>query len=210
MLFVGQSKLRGDLARYARSFDLLELAAEPGQLPRVKKLEGWPELVGERFVFSLRLSQRTWQYDPAQSKQLTEHTKAVAAALKARFVVVQTPASATPTTRNRSRLGELQSSLAEAGVQVAWEPHGLWEADEAVGWAEQLGLVLVRDLSRDEAPPGSTVYTRLLALGESSRVRSGDAQHVAEQVASRQQVYVVMEGDGARQAAQLLRQELTE
>lgn len=210
MLFVGQAALRGDLARYAKNFDLLELSAEPGRLPKLGKLGKWPEVVGPNFVFSLRLPQRSWQLDKGQTQAWTDHATQAARALGARFVVVQTPATATPTARTRSKLTELKDALGAAGAVLAWEPHGVWEAEETVSWASELGMLLVRDLSRDDAPPGPTVYTRLLALGEGRSIRAGAAERVGQRVRECEKVFVVLEGGGALRAQQLLRRELAE
>lgn len=210
MLFVGQAALRGDLARYAKSFDLLELSVEPGRLPKLGKLEKWRELVGPNFVFSLRLPSRAWQLDAGEARSWREYGSRVAAALGARFFVVQTPATATPTERTRSRLSGLFGEFGEAGLALAWEPHGVWEDEESVRWADELGVLLVRDLSRDDAPPGRTVYTRLLALGEGRSIKAGAVERVSERVSDRDEVLVVLEGGGAHRAAQLLRRERSE
>ncbi len=54
-LHVGTDSLRGDIAAYARRFDMLELLAERGRLPRTQRLAEMKRAVNERFVFSLRL-----------------------------------------------------------------------------------------------------------------------------------------------------------
>jgi uncharacterized protein YecE (DUF72 family) len=189
---------------------LLELEALPGRLPKIGKLEKWPGLVGENFVFSLRLPRSSFGLDASETSTRTDYVNRVSQALSARFVVVQTPASATPTTRTKDQMTRLLSELGASGATLAWEPHGVWEDEETVRWAEQLGVLLVRDLSRGEPPPGRTVYTRLLALGEGRNTRAGAAQRVSDRVRGLDEAYVVLEGTGTRRAAQLLRQDLSE
>ena len=119
------------------------------------------------------------------------------------------PATATPTARNKGRIAELCERLRRPETLLAWEPRGIWQADELEELAENLGVLLVRDLSRDEeAALGSTVYTRLLALGDATHVRSGVAYDLAEKLAECEQAFVVMEGTGAKGAAKILRENL--
>ncbi len=206
MLFVGQSALQGDIARYAKSFNLLELLAEPGRLPKPAGLAKWVESAGADFAFTLRLSARVWDADPAELEQVLGYAARVRQAVSACVCVLQTPASATPTSRNKQRLGTLCGELERLGTTLAWEPRGVWEPEEMVATSQALGLLLVRDLSREpEAPVGSVVYTRLLALGDAGHVKASAAHDVAELVASCEQAYVILEGTGARRAAKIMR-----
>ena len=206
MLFVGQPALQGDIARYAQSFNLLELLAEPGRLPKPAGLAKWVESVGDDFAFTLRLSARIWDADKAEVAGVLDYAARARELLAARVCVLQTPASATPTTRNKQRLGALCGELQRLGVALAWEPRGVWEPEELSATSEALGVLLVRDLSRElETPVGGIVYTRLLALGEAAHVKSSAAHNVAELVAPCEQAYVVMEGSGARRAAKTMR-----
>lgn len=207
MLFVGQAALQGDIARYAQHFNLLELLAERGRLPKPARLAEWRHGVGEAFAFSLRLPRRVWEADAGELNELVSHAARVGELLRAEVCLLQTPASATPTERNRQRLARLCDELRSLGTRLAWEPHGLWQRDELEALADELGVLLVRDLSRDDQQAhGSTVYTRLLALGDATRVRSGAAYQVAEKLADCERAYVVMEGTGARSAAKILRE----
>ncbi len=210
MLFVGQAALQGDIARYAQHFNLLEVLAEPGRLPRTAKLSEWVERAGPEFRFSMRLSRRLWEANSADAEQFTRYFAEVARVLHPSVCVLQTPATATPTRRNQERLHALFDSLREHGAQLGWEPHGVWETEELGRWTEALGVLLVQDLSRVSQPLGDDcVYTRLRALGDAAHVKSGAVHQVAAHIASFPNAFVVMEGSGARGAARLLR-ELTE
>jgi len=209
MLFVGQASLQGDISRYAQHFNLLELHTEPGRLPKTAGLRKWVGSVGEDFAFSLRLPAKVWSADAAESEALVAYVHTVAATLNPAVCLLQTPAIATPTTRNKSRISELCDRLRRPGTTLAWEPHGIWQADELEELAESLEVLLVRDLSRDEAAVlGPTVYTRLLALGDATHVKSGVAYDVAEKLAECERAFVVMEGTGAKGAAKIMRENL--
>ncbi|HEY6556496.1 MAG TPA: DUF72 domain-containing protein [Polyangiaceae bacterium] len=206
-LHVGQAALRGDIARYARRFDLLELRAEPGKLPRAKQLREWAKAVPENFVFSIMLPRvvGTLEPQPALDSAL-EQALSSADALAAGWLVLQTPASVRPNSRTRRRLAELFARLPRDTRRLAWEPRGIWEEDESEQLAAELGVCLVRDLSRQPPAAGSAAYCRLIALGEASRVRMGAVERVFENLAEFDEALVVIEGEGAVRAAQTLRQ----
>lgn len=209
MLFVGQASLVGDITRYAQHFNLLEVQAEPGKLPKPAGLKKWVEQAGERFAFSLRIPTSLWEADPERTQTMLDYANGVAEVLKPVACVLQTPASATPTQRNRARLESLARGLQRSGMFFAWEPRGIWEPRELVTTADALGAWVVRDLSRDDAlGDGERVYTRLRALGGATHVGSGVAYDLADKLADYDEAYVVIEGSGARGAAKVLRENL--
>ena len=210
-LHIGQSRLRGDLSRYARGFDLLELRAEPGRIPRPAGLRRWAEQAPAGFVFSVVLPRRVAALEPsAEQERELESALRAADALGATWLVAQTPASVTPTERARRRLGELSERLPRDGRRIAWEPQGLWEDEESERLAERLGLHLVRDLSRSVAAPGDVAYTRVRTWGESARLGAVRAQRVAERLVGHSEAFVVLETPGAAQGARALREAVAE
>ena len=207
MLYVGQASLVGDIARYAQNFNVVELLAEPGRLPKASGLRKWKTSAGNEFAFSLRVSARVWQADEDECNKLVSYVSEVAKILAPKVCLLQTPASATPTPRNRKRLAALCDRLRYDSAALAWEPRGVWEQSELLAQADDLGVLLVQDLSREfDPPPGSSVYTRLLALGGASHVRGAAAETVAEKVQDYESVYVIIEGTGARGAGKIIRE----
>jgi uncharacterized protein YecE (DUF72 family) len=205
-LHIGKTSTGPDLARYAARFDLLELRIDP-PAPRGRTLRQWRRSVPEHFAFSLVVPRAVAALDPhALGSGEVEATLSAAEAVTARYFLLQTPASVRPSERTRQRLGELLGRLQPAGLRVAWEPRGIWSEPESERWAEELGVELVRDLSRVDAPSGDVVYTRLLALGDGARLRSSAVERVAERLAGRDEAFVVIEGEGALRGAQLLRE----
>src|SRR5688500_17156084 len=136
MLFVGQASLQGDIARYAQHFNLLEVHTEPGRLPKTAGLKKWVESAGEDFAFSLRVPAGVWSADATELLAVLAYVQRVAATLNPAVCLLQTPATATPTTRNKARIAELCERLRSPGVQLAWEPRGLWEAADLDELAE--------------------------------------------------------------------------
>jgi len=105
-------------------------------------------------------------------------------------------------------VSELKPSAAlDAALEqsLAWEPHGIWELDEAEELADKLGVVLVVDAAREPAPKGAIAYFRLRGLGESSRLSPAVVDKVADDLLSRREAYVVIESHGPLAVAETLR-----
>jgi uncharacterized protein YecE (DUF72 family) len=207
-LHVGTSALGGGIEKYATRFDLVELRAEPGRLPRASKLTEMRKSVGADFVFSIVLprSVSSLEQKPGHEGDLAYALDA-ANALSAQWIVLRTEASVMPSSRTRRRLSELVASLG-GGRRIAWEPSGVWEEQEAIALATELDAHLVRDASREELPPDEVVYTRLRALGRTSL--SVDALELcAERIVECESACVVIEGEGVARAAKSLREMLS-
>jgi len=208
-LHVGTATLRGNIRAYAHRFDLLELRADRAKLPRNARLKEMASEVPAGFVFSLLLPKRTCAFDTgAEAEQELSRALEAAATLDAGWLVIQTEPSVMPSTRNARMLAALVEKLPRER-KIAWEPRGLWEAEQAERIASDLGLVLVRDVSREPPPPGAELYTRLRALGRSNLSLSA-LERTAEAALDYDVCCVVMEGDGAVRAAKSLRELVTE
>ncbi len=99
-------------------------------------------------------------------------------------VLLRTPRAFTPSDGNRRALERFaERAQRELGPQrfLAWEPTGLWEADEAQALAEELGLRCAIDPLRDEPLEGASAYFRLRGLiGLRSRYSDDDLIDVLE------------------------------
>jgi uncharacterized protein YecE (DUF72 family) len=203
---VGKAALVGHIERYAQKFDFLELRADPSLLA-AKRLRRLREGVPEHFSFSVVAPRELALLDRATpDKAFLDAARAVAEALKARFLLLRTPATVAPSQRSRGRISTLVDALRGAAKDVAWEPRGIWTDDEAEAFAQELGVTLVRDLAEQDAPAGNVVYTRLLALGRNTRMGSGAVERVAERIADAEEAFVIVEGDGAVGVARRLRE----
>lgn len=208
-LRVGTATLRGNLRSYASRFDLLELSAEPGKLPRAGKLKGMKDSVPAEFMWSLLLPPRVAALESGEEVE-RELASALAAAkvLSAGFLVLRTEPSVRPSARTRRLLAELFEKLPR-DCHLGWEPRGLWENEDAERTARELDAVLVRDVSREPAPEGPVLYTRLRALGRSSISRDALERAIVA-MEDRELACVVLGGDGAARAAANLRELITE
>jgi uncharacterized protein YecE (DUF72 family) len=193
-LFVGQSELRGDFARYCRRFPLVEVRTGAGKTPRRKRLTAWRESAPEGFVFSVVLPPAVAELSDNSDDELKAALLA-ADELDAKWLVLRTPASVRPDTRVRARLQELLGLLSRTR-RVAWEPAGLWEDDVADKLGAEAGAVVSRDVSRDPPPDGPLVYSRLRTLGHGGRLALGTADRVIEHVYDRDEIYLIVDGGG--------------
>jgi len=200
-LYVGLAAFRGRIERYG--FELLELPVS-ASLPKQKTLRGYAE-AKPKLRFSLRLPPEVIE-GAAGSETLLARAIAASDALKASFIVVSSGPRFRPTTANRARLEAVCAQLVAEGRQVAWEPRGMWSADEVRRWAEDAGALVVRDLTRESAPEGDVVYTRLLPFGVGTRVTQNAVEKLAEALEGKSEAYVVIAGEGAQGARARLRQ----
>ncbi len=203
-LSVGTAELKGDFARYAKHFDLLEVRTDAGRAPRTARLAAWKEAAPAGFTFSVVLPAEVAALGTEPSADPLRRALAARETLAAPWLVVRTPASVTPTSRSRERLRQLVALLPSAAA-IAWEPAGLWEDAAAEAFAAELGVVLVRDLGQREPPAGPRVYTRLRGLGHGGRIPAGAIDRIAERLMECEEACVVVEGSGALNVARELK-----
>ncbi|HVU02723.1 MAG TPA: DUF72 domain-containing protein [Polyangiaceae bacterium] len=203
---VGRASLEGNIERYARSFNLLEVSGEQGRHPRRPGLLAWKRAVPEDFVFSVVVPPSVAELPSGGAEAQLAHAASVAESLGAAWWVLRTPPVVTPSARSLRALQALGARLSEGGRRIAWEPRGVWSDETAIARASELGFALVRDLGReDRLDDGPVVYTRLRALGAGARVGAAAAERVAERLEGVREAYVVVEGAGAGRVRQVLR-----
>jgi len=194
------------LERYAQKFDLVELRPVDGAVPKPPTLRAWRRKVPPAFVFSVVLPKAVGELRPSpELDRALEQALAVARDVEARCLVIATPASITPTDLNRRRLAALVARIPHDAVTLAWEPRGIWDAEEAAEVATKLGITLVVDAARDPAPKGPFAYFRLRGLGESSRLSPAAVDKVASALQGRRESYVIIETAAPNIVAEALR-----
>jgi uncharacterized protein YecE (DUF72 family) len=202
---IGLPLLRGTLERYAERYDLLEIHLDDSPPPKPATLRGFRKKVPPSFVFSVVVPRAAAELKPSSELDAAvAQTLAVGQAVEARCILIATPPHITPTDTNRKRLAALVSKIPHDAVTLAWEPHGLWEIEEAIRVAKKLDIVLVVDPVRDPAPPGPVAYFRLRGLGESSRLSPAALEKVGAELSSRREAYVIVECTGPAAVADAL------
>ncbi len=130
-VLVGLPALLGDIHKYEKRYDLVELRPVDMSIPRASTLRGWRKTVPPAFVFSVVLPRAVGALSggPEAEAALTTALE-VATAVEARCILLSTPATVRPPAANRRRIAGLFERLPREGVVLAWEPGGVWERED--------------------------------------------------------------------------------
>ncbi|MBK6690691.1 MAG: DUF72 domain-containing protein [Myxococcales bacterium] len=206
---VGAKSLKGALSSYAKRFDALEvhLASTKGE----GKLKGatlrrYRADVPPHFDFVVVAPPALAALKGGEAFEAAlEETLAAIAALQARVVLLSTPTEVTPAQVWRDRIAKLVARLPTDATQVVWEPHGLWETDEAARAAKRLGVVLCVDAARDPVPAGPVAYVRLPQIGAARAYSESSLERVVDSIGERREAYVFIETTSALKECKALR-----
>lgn len=211
-LHVGAKELKGDLAAYAKRFDLLEIrgqdVANLKLAPSAATLRKWRRTVPPKFEFSVVAGPNVGRLRPGEAldAELAAMLEA-ATLLEARVLVVPTPADVTPSKLSRDRFAKLLDGIPRDARTVVWEPTGLWELEDAAAQAKKWGVALGVDPARDEPPAGPVVYARLRMQGGTRSFSATSLARVAHAIGGdRRDAYAIIETPAALKEAKTLRQ----
>jgi len=207
---IGAKDLRGTIEAYAKRFDLLEVrlaaADKPKQGPTAATLRKWRKAAPPHFEFVTVLGPALGKVRPSAE---LDAELAIAlewiTILQCRMVLLPTPADVTPSQLSRDRIAKLCDRLPRDVTQVAWEPRGVWEVDDAAVFAKKLGITVVVDPTRDPVPLGPVAYARLRAIGESRSFGPAALERVTKAVGDRREAYVVIDSPTALTECKRLR-----
>lgn len=210
-LHVGAKELKGDLAAYAKRFDLLEIrgvdAANLKQAPSAATLRKWRRAAPPKFEFSVVAGPNVGRLRPGEAldAELAAMLEA-ATLLEARVLVVSTPVDVTPSKLSRDRFEKLLDKIPRDARTVVWEPSGLWELEDAAAQAKKWGVTVLVDPARDEPPAGPVVYGRLRMQGGTRSFSHAALARIAHAIGGdRRDAYVLIETPGALKEAKTLR-----
>lgn len=210
-LHVGSKELRGEIAAYAKRFDLYEVrgvdAKDQRLAPSPATLRRWRRAVPPQFEFAVVCGPNVAKLRPGDALDAElAWMLSTATTLEARVLVVPTPVDVTPGKLWRDRLAKLVERLPRDVNAVVWEPSGLWEVEDAAALAKKLGVVVAVDPSRDEVPAGPVAYGRLRALGGTRAYSTAALSRIAANLGGdRRDAYVVFETAAALKEAKVLR-----
>ncbi len=199
---IAAKSLRGDIATYAKRFDLLEVpvvsAANLRLMPNAATLRKWRKNVPPTFEFAVVCgpSMSTLKSSPAADEERAMFTQ-TSDVLEARIALVKTPVDVSPSQVWRDRLRAFVETIRRDSTTVVWECSGLWETEEAARFAKKIDVVLVTDPARDVVPEGPVAYGRLRALGETRSFGPAALERIAKNVGDRRDAYFVIETDTA-------------
>ncbi|HVJ91630.1 MAG TPA: DUF72 domain-containing protein [Labilithrix sp.] len=207
---IGSKELRGELAAYAKRFDLLEVrgvdASNLRLAPTAATMRRWRKAVPPQFEFGVVAGPNVGKLKPSEAFEAElEAMLASATVLESRLLVVPTPQEVTPSKLWRDRFAKLLDRLPRDASTVVWEPSGLWEHEDAAVQAKKWGVVLSVDPTRDIVPVGPVAFARLRALGGTRAYSTAALEKVAAAIGSRRDAYVIIETQGALKEGKTLR-----
>ena len=206
---IGAKQLRGELGAYAKRFDLLEIAtgAAGGKgLTSIATMRKWRKAVPPHFEFVAIAGPALSKLVPGAAYEAElEGLLAAVDALQARTILLGTPMDVTPGKVWRDRMAKLLARLPRDATQIAWEPRGVWEIEDAAVAAVQWGILLVVDPTRDPVPAGTTAYARLPAMGETRSYGAAALERVVTAIGDKREAYVVLETTSALEECKRLR-----
>ena len=203
---IGAKELRGNIAAYAKRFDLLEVRADSTR-PTEALLRKWRKQVPPHFEFCVVAGPQLalLKESPELDAELDTTLKTIAA-LQARCLLLPTPVEVTPSPLSRQRMQKVLDRLPRDATHVIWEPRGVWETEDAALAAKKWDIVLAVDASRDPVPVGPVAYARLRALGETRSFGPAALGRIVDAIGTRRDAYVVLETTTALAECKRLRQ----
>lgn len=132
---------------------------------------------------------------------------AIVKAIAPRFVVLVTGVALTPAPRDREALQAFAEMLRAADAPaLVWQAGGPWENEQAVRFAQRIGVIPAID-PLDPVPfEGPIAYARVRAIGVHARLGDGTLARIAEALLAlrAEDTYVVLEAnEGPRRAKRL-------
>jgi uncharacterized protein YecE (DUF72 family) len=212
---IGAKALRGAIGAYGKRFGLLEVqvAATPDSTssqvrtnPALATLRKWRRDVPPAFEFSVVTGPALSRLKPGP--ELDRDLEAAIAAvqtLRARCLLIRTPADVTPGSVSRQRMKALLERLPKDATYIVWEPSGPWDIETAAVAALEWQVTLAVDPSRDPVPRGDVAYGRLRALGETRSFGPSALARVVRAIGDRRDAFVVLDTDSALNEAKRLR-----
>ncbi|MFO0671781.1 MAG: DUF72 domain-containing protein [Polyangiaceae bacterium] len=202
---VGAKALSSTIDAYAKRFDLLEVRLAD-RAPTEASLRRYRKNVPPHFEFVVVVPPAVAALKPSAAFDAgLAQTKGAVTALQARTVLVSTPPEVTPAAVWRDRMKSLLAALPRDASQVVWEPHGVWEIEEAARVAKRWDVVLSVDAAREEVPPGPVAYVRLPTLGAARSYSEAILERVVQRVGDRREAFVVIETSSALKECKTLR-----
>ncbi|MCS7090778.1 MAG: DUF72 domain-containing protein [Verrucomicrobiota bacterium] len=190
VLKVGCCGFAGRQSDYFQTFRLVEIQQTFYEPPRVETARRWRAMAPPDFEFTLK----AWQLithtpesptyrrlrmplGPEQRRQCGHfqdspivhtawvRTVEVARALQATRIIFQCPARFTPTVDHVRQLQRFFRSVDRAGLDLVWEPRGMWPTDLVRDLCVELGLTHAVDPFRGPCLAGEVPYYRLHGIG---------------------------------------------
>ncbi len=203
-------------ARYARTFETVEVQQTFYQIPTLETLAGWRRRLPAPFEFTLKAWQlitheatsptyrrlretlssaqrrRCGAFHPTEEvHRAWRRTAEAARALEARVILFQCPTRFTPTQEHIENLKKFFKTIDRDGFAFVWEPRGGWEPALIRRLCRELDLVHGVDPFQQPPVAGAFRYFRLHGCtGYRYRYSGADLRELARLCRGRKLTYV--------------------
>ena len=170
-------------ARYFGALDTLEAGSPGCRLPRPETAARWRDEAPRGFVFSVLCDPAVTQNQFRRTREVTEaweRTLAVARALEAGFIVLETPPTFYAQADRLRDLYAFVRSADRAGAVLVWQPSRGWEAGVLRRVCQDLRLVHAVDPLVSDPVAGALNYFRLRGGGPGRKPSRGHRYSDAE------------------------------
>jgi uncharacterized protein YecE (DUF72 family) len=168
------------LQAYAELFSVVEINSTFYRLPRLSTAEKWrkeADAINPAFEFTVKAYQgitHLHRFRGKESREQFEQLKAICAALKARLLLFQSPASFAPTKANMDAMRTFFDTIHRDTLILVWEPRGRWYDDPTLiaEICTTCNLIQCVDPFRNDVVQAQSVaYFRLHGFGKPSMYR---------------------------------------
>lgn len=168
------------LQAYAQLFEAVEINSTFYRLPQIRTAEKWRrevDAITSSFTFTVKAYRgitHLHRFKGKDARRYFEELRAICAALRARIILFQSPASFPPTEANIKALCEFFRSVQRDGLVCVWEPRGAWHNDSSrIAEVCETNDVIhaVDPLRHQPALKQPVIYFRLHGFGKPSMYR---------------------------------------
>lgn len=165
-----QKLYRHKLQLYAVHFPVVEVNSTFYRLPRLSTAENWRSLADEinpAFEFTIKVHQAVTHKARFRGQEAVSafvESAKVATRLRARVLLIQCPASFSPTEENEAAFRDFLERIEHHDFILVWEPRGKWEEadDRVAAICSEFSLVHCTDpFKRLPVTRGPIAYLRL-------------------------------------------------
>ncbi len=171
------------LIAYSEVFSFVEVNSTFYEYPTLRAVEGWRRLVPPDFTFSVRCHQDLTHHiglrPTEEAYAVMEKMKAYCHALKAPFLVLETPKTHSYTPQDINAARSFLASISTDGLQLVWE-YRAPQTPQISRLMLDYGIIQSVDLSLQKPPENTElVYSRIFGKGKHNLYQFTD-QELAE------------------------------
>lgn len=126
-----KEKFKSVLQAYSKLFSSVEINSSFYRIPKVSTAEKWKkeaDEINKDFIFTVKASQIITHIDKFSGRSFWafDQMKEICKALKARILLLQSPASWNPSDDNIKKMEKFFKKIKRENLILTWEPRGKW------------------------------------------------------------------------------------